>query len=151
MARYSRSQQNVVRGKAEMFSVLLLAISIVALAQFGVFYWRAVVAGIAAQPVSGQVLAAANVNTGTLRGEDYRSLAQLHKLTPDICAKSSGLGLVPLYFELIHAIGKLASGRIAALAEWAESERALCARYAAVRIDCRLQANLELAASMRSY
>ncbi len=134
-----------------MFSVLLLAISIVALAQFGVFYWRAVVAGIAAQPVSGQVLAAANVNTGRLRGEDYRSLAQLHKLTPDICAQSSGLGLVPLYFELIHAIGKLASGRIAALAEWAESERALCARYAAVRIDRRLQANLELAASMRSY
>jgi hypothetical protein len=133
-----------------MFSALLLAISIVALAQFGVFYWRAVVAGIAAQPVSEQVLAAANVNTGTLRGEDYRALAQLHKLTLDICAKSSGLGLVPLYFKLIHAIGKLASGRIAGLAEWAESERALCARYAAVRIDRRLQANLELAASMRS-
>jgi hypothetical protein len=133
-----------------MFSALLLAISIVALAQFGAFYWRAVVAGIAAQPVSGQVLAAANLNPGTLRGEDYRSLAQLHKLTTDICAKSSGLGLVPLYFKLVHAIGKMASGRIAALAEWAESERALCARYAAVQIDRRLQANLELAASMRS-
>jgi len=133
-----------------MFSALILAISIVALAQFGAFYWRAVVAGIAAQPVSGQVLAAANVNTGTLRGEDYRSLAQLHKLTPDICANSSGLGLVPLYFKLIHAIGKLASGRIAALAEWAESERVLCARYAAVQINRRLQSNLELAASMRS-
>jgi hypothetical protein len=133
-----------------MFSALILAISIVALAQFGAFYWRAVVVGIAAQPVSGQVLAAANLETGTLCGEDYRSLAQLHQLTPDICAKSSGLGLVPLYFKLIHAIGKLASGRIIALADWAESERVLCARYAAVQIDRRLQANLEFAASMRS-
>ena len=133
-----------------MFSVLILAISIVALTQFGAFYWRAVIVGIAAQPVSEQVLAAANVDTRTLRGEDYRSLAQLHKLTPDICAKSSGLGLVPLYFKFIHATGKLASGRITALANWAESERVLCARYAAVQVDRRLQANLQLAASMRS-
>jgi hypothetical protein len=133
-----------------MFSVLILAISVVALTQFGAFYWRAVVVGIAAQPVSEQVLAAANVDTRTLRGEDYRSLAQLHKLTPDICAKSSGLGLVPLYFKIIHATGKLAAGRITALANWAESERVLCARYAAVQVGRRLQANLQLAASMRS-
>jgi len=133
-----------------MFSVLILAISVVALTQFGAFYWRAVVVGIAAQPVSEQVLAAANVDTRTFRGEDYRSLAQLHKLTPDICAKSSGLGLVPLYFKIIHATGKLAAGRITALANWAESERVLCARYAAVQVGRRLQANLQLAASMRS-
>ena len=133
-----------------MFSALILAISIVALAQFGAFYWRAIVVGIAAQPVSDQVLAAANVDTGTLCGDDYRSLAQLHQLTPDICAKSSGLGLVPLYFKLVHSIGKLASGRVAALAEWADGERVLCARYAAVQIERRLQANLQLAASMRS-
>jgi hypothetical protein len=133
-----------------MFSALILAISIVALAQFGAFYWRAIVVGIAAQPVSGQVLAAVNVNTGTLCGDDYRSLAQLHHLTPDICAKSAGLGLVPLYFKFCHAIGKLASGRVAALANWAESERILCARFAAVQIGRRLQANIELAASMRS-
>jgi hypothetical protein len=118
-----------------MFSALLLAISMAALAQFGVFSWRALVAGIAAQPVSEQVLAAAKVDSETMRGEDYRSLAQLHKLTPEICAKSSGLGLVPVYFKLMHAIGTLAAGRVATLADWAESERALCARYAAVQVD----------------
>jgi hypothetical protein len=133
-----------------MFSALILLISIVALAQFAAFYWRAVVAGVAGQPVSGQVLAAANLDTQTLCGKDYRSLAQLHSLTTDVCSKSSGLGLVPLYFKLIHRVGKLASGRITALADWAESERVLCARYVAVQIDRRLQANLELAASMRS-
>jgi hypothetical protein len=133
-----------------MFSALLLAISMAALAQFGVFYWRALVAGIAAQPISEQVLAAAKVGSETMRGEDYRSLAQLHKLTPDLCAKSSGLGLVPLYFKLMHAVGTLAAGRVATLADWAESERALCARYAAVQVDRRLQANMAFAAAMRS-
>ncbi len=57
-----------------MFSALILAISIVALAQFGAFYWRAVVVGIAAQPVSEQVLAAANVDAGTLCGEHTRRM-----------------------------------------------------------------------------
>lgn len=133
-----------------MFSAMLLAISIVALVQFAAYYWRAVVAGVAAQPISGQVLAAASVEARVLRGGDYRSLAQLHKLTPELCARRSSLGLVPLYFQLIHAIGTLAAGRIAALADWAESERTLCARFAAVQIDRRLQANLAVAASIRS-
>jgi hypothetical protein len=133
-----------------MLSALILAISMVALAQFALYYWRAVVTGVAAQPVSGQVLAAARLDTGILRGDDYRSLAQLHKLTPNLHAGSSSLGLVPLYFKIIQAIGTLASGRITGLAEWAESERALCARYAAVQVDRRLQANLALAASIRS-
>jgi hypothetical protein len=133
-----------------MFSALILAITTAALVQFAVFYWRAVVICVAEQPVSEGVLAAANVERGTVRGDDYRSLAQLHKLTPALCATPSGLGLVPAYFKLMQAIGALAAGRVAALADFAESERGLCARYAAVQIDRRLQANLEFAASMRS-
>lgn len=133
-----------------MFSAMLLAISILALGQFAVFYWRAVVAGIAAQPVSEQVLAAAKVGADTIRGEDFRSLAKLHDLTPDLSPRAAGLGFVPLYFKFIHAVGTLASGRISAIANWAESERVLCARYAAVQIDRRLQSNMALAAAMRS-
>ena len=133
-----------------MFSAMILLISIVALAQFALHYWRAVVAGVAAQPVSGQVLAAANVEAGKLRGEDYRSLVELHRLTLDVRPRRSGLGLVPLYYQFIHLIGTLAAGRVLALADWAESERVLCARYAAVQVDRRLQANLALAASIRS-
>jgi len=133
-----------------IFSAMLLTISLVALGQFALYYWRAVVAGVAAQPVSGQVLAAASVEAGMLRGRDYRSLAQLHKLTPELCARHSSLGLVPLYFQFIHAVGTLAAGRIAALADWAENERTLCARFAAVQVDRRLQANLAVAAAIRS-
>jgi hypothetical protein len=133
-----------------MFSAMLLTISIAALAQFAGYYWRAIVAGVAAQPFSGAVLVAAQVQSGALSGDDFRSLAQLHELTPDLSERKSGLGLVPLYFKLMHSIGTLAAGRVAALAEWAEGERMLCARYAAVQVDRRLQANLALSASIRS-
>lgn len=133
-----------------MFSAMLLAISTIALAQFAALYWRAVVTGVAVQPVSEHVFDAARVNKRELNGEDFRSLAELHQLTPDLNARRSGLGLVPLYFQIIQAIGKLAAGRIAAIADWAERERILCARFAAVQVDKRLQANLALAAAIRS-
>jgi hypothetical protein len=129
---------------------MLLAISIVALGQFAVFYWRAVVAGIAAQPVSEQVLAAARVESDAIRGDDFRSFAKLHDLTPDLSPRPAGLGFVPVYFSIIHVIRKLAARRVSALANWAESERILCARYAAVQIDRRLQSNMAMAAAMRS-
>jgi hypothetical protein len=133
-----------------MFSAMLLAISTIALAQFGVYYWRALVAGVAVEPISERVFSAAKVDKGQLSGDDFRSLEELHGLTPDLRTGASGLGLVPMYFKIIQAVGKLTAGRIEAVAAWAERERILCARYAAVQIDRRLQANLALAATIRS-
>ena len=133
-----------------MFSALLLAISTVALAQFALYYWRALVAGVAAQPISGELLAAARLESAALCGRDFRALAKLHELTPDLETKASGLALVRCYYHVIHAVGIVASGRVGAVANWAERERIVCARYAAVQVDRRLQSNLALAAAMRS-
>lgn len=133
-----------------MFSALLLAISTAALAQFALYYFRAVVAGVAAQTISAEVLTAARVEGGVLRGRDFRTFEQLHELTPTLSKGTSGLAMIKAYYRLIHTVGMLASGRANALANWAERERVLCARYAAVQIDRRLQANLALAAAIRS-
>jgi len=133
-----------------MFSATLLTISTVALAQFALFYWRAIMAGVAAHPISDELLAAARLERSALSGQDFRAIAKLHELTPNLQKESAGLGLVRLYYHMIHAVGKLASGRLEVVAEWAERERALCARYAAVQVDRRLQANQALAAAIRS-
>jgi len=132
-----------------MFSAMLLTISIVALVQFAMYYARSVVAGVAAQPISEEVMAAVSFN-GNLSGRDFGVVAKLHELTPNLQRKSSGIRLARAYFQVIHTIGRLASGRIAAVASWAEEERMLCVRYAAVQVDRRLQSNLALAASIRS-
>lgn len=133
-----------------MFSAMLLAISIVALSQFALYYWRAVLAGVAAQPVSDRVLVAAQVENGRLLPKHFQTLAGLHDLTPDLYPHRSGLGMVRVYYRVIEGLDALLGKRIPAFAAWSESERTICARYAAVQVDRRLQANLDLAASLRS-
>ena len=133
-----------------MFSAMLLAISTVALSQFALYYWRAVLAGVAAQPVSDRVLVAAQVENGRLLPKHFQTLAGLHDLTPDLYPNRSGLRLVRVYYRLIEGLDALLSKRMPAFAVWSESERVICARYAAVQVDRRLQANLDLAASLRS-
>jgi hypothetical protein len=133
-----------------MFATMLFAISIVALAQFGLYYWRAVLAGVAAQPVSDRVLSAARVENGRVAPEHFETLAGLHDLTPDLFPNRGGLGLVRLYYRVVQSLDAVAGARIPAVAAWSLRERVICARYAAVQVDRRLQANLQLAASLRS-
>jgi hypothetical protein len=133
-----------------MFAAMLFAFSIVALSQFAVYYWRAMLAGEAAQPVSERVLEAAGAADRSLTGQDFQILLGLHDLTPELQAPKGGLGLVRLYYQLAAGIGALAGQSMPAVAAWSERELAVCARYAAVQIDRRLQANLELAAALRS-
>jgi len=133
-----------------MFAAMLFAISIVALTQFAAYYWRAMLAGAAAQPVSERVLAAAGVQNGQFTGQDFPALLGLHDLTPELRSGGKGLGLVRGYYALVDGIASLLGRSMPAVASWCERELAVCARYAAVQIDRRLQANLELAASLRS-
>jgi len=117
----------------------------VALSQFAVYYWRAVLAGVAALPVSDRVLVAAHVEDGRLLAQHFETLAGLYEVTPDLQPNSGGLGLVRVYYRLVQSLGLLPM-----LAAWSERERLICARYAAVQVGRRLQANLDLVASFRS-
>jgi hypothetical protein len=133
-----------------MFAAMLFAISIVALSQFGLYYWRAVLTAVAGQPVSDNVLAAASIENGRVTGRDFQALAGLHGLTLELTPLRNGLGLVRLYYRIVDGMAFLAGQRMPALSAWCEQELTVCARYAAVQIECRLRSNLELAASMRS-
>jgi hypothetical protein len=133
-----------------MFAAMLFAISIVALSQFGLYYWRALLAAGAGQPVSESVLCAAGVESRRVTGRDFGTLVGLHELTPELNPSKGGLGLVRLYYRIVDGISAVAGQRMPAVAAWCDHELAVCARYAAVQIDLRLQANLELAASLRS-
>jgi hypothetical protein len=133
-----------------MFSAMLFTISLVALAQFALYYWRAVLTGVASQPIPSEILEAAQLEESNLRGSDFESLASLLTLTPELKSNRVGLGFVPAYFKMV---GKIADsfGRLSpALMNWSEQERVLCARFAAVQIGRRLEANLAQAASIRS-
>ncbi len=133
-----------------MFAAMLFAISIVALSQFALYYWRAVLAAVAGQPVSENVLAAASIENRRVVAGDFETLAGLHDLTLDLTPRSGGLGLVRLYYRIVDGMSSLAGKRMPALAAWCDQELTICARYVAVQVEYRLRSNLELAASMRS-
>jgi hypothetical protein len=144
------AQRMIYAREKRMFAAMLVIISTVAFAQFAIYYWRAILTGVAAQPVSQRVLESAQVEGGRLVGRHFPVLAELHDLTPELKAAAGGLGLVRSYYALVEAAGTLFDDHFPGFAAWSEGERVICARYAAVQIDRRLQANLELSASLRS-
>jgi hypothetical protein len=133
-----------------MFAAMLFAISIVALTQFATFYWRAVLAGAASQPVSESVLESANIEGGRLSAQHFPILLELHALTQDLNPAPSGLRMVKAYFHVVQTAGRTLGRLFPDFAAWSDREGTICARYAAVQIDRRMQANLALAASIRS-
>jgi hypothetical protein len=133
-----------------MFSAMLFAISVVALGQFALYYWRAVLTGVASQPISQDILEAVQVQESDLCGADFEKLASLLTLTPELKRTRGGLGLVPSYFKIVGSISNAFGKLSPALASWSEHERVLCARFAAVQVGRRLEANLLQAASIRS-
>jgi hypothetical protein len=134
-----------------MLAALIFAVAIIALCRFSLYYWRALLTGVAAQSVSNDILEAARVENGRVTGRDFAMLAGLHDLTPDVNPSRGGLSFVRLYYRIVDGIGAVAGRYIPVVAGWSERELAICARYAAVHIERRRQANLELAASACSY
>ena len=133
-----------------MFSAALLSIAAVAMGQFALYYWRAVFTGIASLPISSRVLEAAQVQDESICGNDFEKFASLLTLTPELKETNGGLGMVKTYYSVVQRAESMLAKFSPMMAGWAEKERMLCARIAAVQIDRRLEANLMQAASIRS-
>jgi hypothetical protein len=133
-----------------MFSAALLSIAVVAMGQFAVYYWRAVFTGMASLPISSRVLEAAQVREESLCGNDFEKFASLLTLTPELKETKGGLGMVRAYYSVVQRAQSVFAKFSPIMAGWAEKERMLCARIAAIHIDRRLEANMMQAASIRS-
>jgi hypothetical protein len=128
-----------------MISVLMLIAASIGLAQFGVSYWRSMLASTAAQPLSEQFRTASGLAYGTPSSGDFNAILSLHRLTPGLDNQPSRLRGLQVYYSLVDSLRKLP-----ALNQWAQSEMATCARYLAVIVDQRLSNNLACAEEMRS-
>lgn len=126
-----------------MFSSLILSISAIGAVHFGISYWRALIAGMAAQPLSDRFAEFAGLDR--VEAKDFRALLSLHRLTPDLKRQPSSLIALRVYYAATGALKALP-----ALNQWAQSEMVKCSRYVAVLVDQRLSDNLNAAAEMRS-
>jgi hypothetical protein len=133
-----------------MVSAALLSIAVVAMGQFALYYWRAVFTGMASLPISSRVLEAAQVQDESICGNDFEKFASLLTLTPELKETTGGLRMVKAYYSLVQRAQSAFTKFSPMMAGWAEKERMLCARIAAIHIDRRLESNLVQAAAIRS-
>lgn len=134
-----------------MLGALILVLSVAALGQFGVFYFRAVLASVAAQPLTGYIQQIEGFPSRPLRADDFALLVQLQKLCPEVGADGRGLRYARAYYRALDAVKKVVNGFVPSLRGWAEGEQTLCAQFAAVMLDQRLARTAAAAAEMRSY
>ena len=128
-----------------MISVVMLIAALVGLLQFGVSYWRSMLASTAAQPLSERFCTASGLRHGRPSGGDFSTILSLHRLTPGLDNQPSRLHGLQAYYSVVDALHKLP-----VLNQWGHSEMNTCARYLAVLVDQRLSNNLACAAEMRS-
>jgi hypothetical protein len=133
-----------------MFPAMLLSIAITALAQFALYYWRAVVAGIASEPLSANLLVAAGLRNTPVSGGDFWTLSRVNQVTPALRRQANGLKLVRAYFHLVDSLRRSVGALVPGVGAWSQREMATCASYAAVVIDRKMKSNLACALAMRS-
>jgi hypothetical protein len=128
-----------------MIATIIFLFSVVAVAQFGLYYWRATVSGIAAQAISERIRAAAGITHAGIGAQDFRNIIILKDLSPDLRGASASFTVIRSYYSIVEKVGSM----IPAMASWANSEMATCARYAAVVMDQHMERNMVAAAQVR--
>jgi hypothetical protein len=132
-----------------MVAALILVISTAMLAQFIVFFWRANMLAIAAQPLSESLSSAQASFSSAVNLGDFESLAAMSKLCPGVTLSPVKLWPVRIYYQAVRTISRL-SAAIPQANLWARQEMAICTRYVAVSMDRCLQSNQAYAAALRS-
>jgi hypothetical protein len=128
-----------------MVAAIIFAVSVVAFAQFALYYWRATISGIAAQAISDRIRMAAGITHAVIGAQDFRSIIILKDLSPDLRGPNGSFMAIRTYYNVVEKLGKI----VPAMASWANSEMATCSRYAAVLMDQHLQSNINCAAEVR--
>lgn len=128
-----------------MMAAIIFTVSVVAFAQFGLYYWRATISGIAAQAISERIRVAAGITHIGIGPLDFRNIIILKDLSPDLQGAQGSFTAIRAYYAAVEKVGSI----VPAMAKWANAEMATCSRYAAVLMDQHLERNMVCAAQVR--
>ena len=134
-----------------MLAALILVISGAMLAQFMVFFWRADMLVVAAQPVSGLLQAAQSSFSNALNQNGFSTLAAMSEICPSMGDSDFKLWPVRSYHRAMSSLAYLCKAILPQGSAWARREMATCTRYVAVSMDLRLKCNQDFLAELRSY
>jgi hypothetical protein len=128
-----------------MIAAILFAVSMAGLSQFALYYWRAMLIGVAAQTISERVRTAAGISAPAISAHDFHNILILHDLSPDLRGPGGSFWAVRAYYATVEKLGNI----IPALADWSNAEMTTCSRYIAVLMDQHMERNMVCASQMR--
>ncbi len=128
-----------------MIASIIFLVSVVGVAQFGLYYWRATISGIAAQAISDRIRVAAGITHAGIQAQDFRNIIILKELSPNLRGVGTSFAVIRSYYAIVEKMGSI----IPAMASWANAEMATCSRYAAVVMDQHMERNMVCAAQVR--
>ena len=128
-----------------MMAMILFLVSTVAFVQFGLYYWRATISGVAARAISDRIRIAAGITAASVGAQDFRSILIIKDLSPVLRGSVGSFRVIRSYYSIVSTLGKI----VPAMANWSKSEMTICSRYAAVLMDQHLENNLACAAKIR--
>ncbi|HXP82227.1 MAG TPA: hypothetical protein VN976_20185 [Verrucomicrobiae bacterium] len=128
-----------------MIPAVIFAVSVVACAQFGLYYWRATISGIAAQAITERIRVAAGITHDGIGAQDFHSILILKDLSPGLRGPNGRFTAIRAYYAVMEKLGSI----VPAMANWANGEMATCSRYVAVLMDQHLERNMACAAQAR--
>ena len=90
-----------------MIAAILFTVSVVALIQFGVYYWRAMIAGVAAQAVSDRIRVAAGISSSMIGAQDFRNILILNDLSPELRGPAGSFRGIRAYYAVVEKLGSI--------------------------------------------
>ena len=120
-----------------MFAAIIFCVSVVATCHCCIYYWRALMLTVAAQPVSDRLRAVVAPDGTTGNATDFRMLVNLNEIAPSLSGSGNHLRIIRAYWFVLDHTQRI----IPSAARWCEMEMTTCARYVEVLFDQNLQRN----------
>ena len=90
-----------------MIAAITFCFSMVALGQFGLYYWRASIVITADRQISDRVKIAAGIPAAPVTARDFRAILSVHDLTPELRGSGCGYRTIRAYYSIVEEIGRL--------------------------------------------
>src|SRR5579871_4627318 len=98
-----------------MIAAIIFTVSVVACGQFVALYWRAMIHGVATQPVSERIRAAMRIADRAVAPGDFRSILGIYDMSPDLRGPRKALNAIRSYYWVVEKVGAITP----ALKSWA--------------------------------
>lgn len=137
-----------------LIAAFIFVISLAAIVQFTVLSWRAGLLRLVEEPLHSEADSTAAPALNLVQSRDFRGVYACLALCPELSGgRVPDFRFLRLYYGVLRSLRSLADAILpeGLATGWAQSEMALCTRYATVVLSQRLERNQAWLAEVRSY